>query len=145
MPKCILGWGDLDGNNHLANTAILNRAADARLSFFAEHGFPGSRFASEGLGPVVAGDVLEYRKESRLQEAFTIDLHLEGLSADGVRVAFRNVFRNEADGVTSIGTSEGVWFDLVTRRPRAHPPELDVIQRAIPRTESFHVLPARRR
>jgi acyl-CoA thioester hydrolase len=144
MPKYIVGWGDLDGNNHFSNTAILNKAADARLAFFADHGFPGSRFATERLGPVVVRDVLEYRKELRLQDAYSVDVQLEGLSADGVRIAFRNVFRNEAGEVTSIVISEGVWFGLETRRPRAPPGELDAIQRSIPHADSYRELPSRR-
>jgi acyl-CoA thioester hydrolase len=144
MPKYVVGWGDLDGNNHFSNTAILNRAADARLAYFAEHGFTGARFSSESLGPVMVRDLLEYRKELRLLEAYTVDLQLDGLSMDGVRIALRNVFRNEANDITSTVTSEGVWFDLTTRKPRVPPADLDAIQRAIPRAESFRELPSRR-
>ena len=144
MARYFVGWGDLDANNHFSNTAILNRAADARLAYFAEHGFSGARFAAERLGPVMVWDVLEYRKELRLLEAYTVELQLEGLSEDGVRFALRNVFKNEAGEVTATVLSEGVWFDLTTRKPRAPPPDLEAIQRGIPTAEAYRVLPSRR-
>ena len=47
--RFVVGWGDLDGNNHMGNTAILDRAADTRFLYFAFHGFPGQRFAAEKM------------------------------------------------------------------------------------------------
>ena len=35
----IAGWGDMDANAHMRNTAFLDRAADVRMMFFADHGF----------------------------------------------------------------------------------------------------------
>ena len=32
----LAGWGTMDFNGHLANTAYLNLAADVRLAFFAD-------------------------------------------------------------------------------------------------------------
>lgn len=34
----IAGWGTMDFNDHMANTAYLNMAADVRMAFFAERG-----------------------------------------------------------------------------------------------------------
>ena len=49
----IAGWGTMDFNGHMANTAYLNLAADVRMAFFAEHGFPPSEFRRLALGPVI--------------------------------------------------------------------------------------------
>ena len=38
----LAGWGAMDFNGHMANTAYLNPAADMRMAFFAEHGLPHS-------------------------------------------------------------------------------------------------------
>lgn len=40
----LAGWGTMDFNGHMANTAYLDLAADVRMAFFAEHGFPPSEF-----------------------------------------------------------------------------------------------------
>ncbi len=140
-----VGWGDVDGNAHMAGSAILHRAADTRLLFFAERGFPGKRFAEERVGPVMTRDELVYRKELRLLEAFTVDLLADGISADGVRFRIVNTLRNSSEDVTAVVTSEGVWFDLEHRKPRVPPPELDKIARAMPRTASFSEIPGRSR
>jgi acyl-CoA thioester hydrolase len=141
--RFVVGWGDLDGNNHMDNTAILDRAADTRFLYFAHHGFPGHRFADERVGPVIVRDELVYRKELRLLDEFTVDLKVVGLSRDGVRFGLQNTFRNAHDEVTAIVTSEGVWFDVDQRKPRSPPAELDAVQRGMPRAEQFREIPSR--
>jgi acyl-CoA thioester hydrolase len=128
----------------MANTAFLDRAADTRFLFFSENGFPGTRFAAEHLGPVIVRDDLVYRKELRFLDEFTVDLRSVGLSTDGVRFELQNTFRNTDGEVAATVTSEGVWFDLDSRRPRPPPVSLDEVQRRIPRDSSFKELPARR-
>jgi acyl-CoA thioester hydrolase len=143
--RFVVGWGDLDGNNHMANTAILDRAADTRFRYFSLHGFPGQRFATERIGPVIVRDELVYRKELRLLDEFTVDVKVVGLSGDGVRFALENTFRDIHGEVSAIVNSEGVWFDLDERRPRAPPPELDAVQRGMPRAKQFREIPSRKR
>ncbi|MCI4352691.1 MAG: thioesterase family protein [Thermoplasmata archaeon] len=132
-----VGWGDIDGNHHMANRAFLDRAADTRFLFFAKNGFPASRFASERIGPVITRDELAYRKELRLLDEFTVDLELFGLSLDGTRFDLGNTFRSEAGEVVAVVRSQGLWFDLEHRRPRAPPPELDAVQHKAPRASEF--------
>jgi acyl-CoA thioester hydrolase len=139
-----VGWGDLDANHHMANTAFLDRAADARVQFFAHHGFSVARFASERVGPVILRDELTYRKELRLLDEFSVDLELFGLSPDGTRFALGNTFRI-GEEVVAVVRSEGLWFDLDARRPRTPPPDLDSIQRKMPRGDGFKEIPARNR
>ena len=38
--KLTASWADMDFNAHMANTAYLNRAVDARMAFFTENGLP---------------------------------------------------------------------------------------------------------
>jgi len=47
----LAGWGAMDFNGHLANTAYLNLAADVRMAFFAEHGFPPIEIPSARARP----------------------------------------------------------------------------------------------
>ena len=42
----LAGWRTMDFNGHLANTAYLDLAADVRMAFFAEHGFPPTEFSA---------------------------------------------------------------------------------------------------
>lgn len=36
------GWGDMDFNSHMRNTAYLDKSADLRMMYFADRGFPMS-------------------------------------------------------------------------------------------------------
>jgi acyl-CoA thioester hydrolase len=140
-----VGWGDIDGNGHMANTAFLDRAADTRVLFFAERGFPAARFLTERVGPVIVRDELVYRRELRLLDEFTVDLEALGVSSDGSRFEISNTFRASTAEVAAVITSEGVWFDLDQRRPRMPPPDLDAVQRQMPRSERFREISPRSR
>ena len=94
---------------------------------------------------MIVRDELVYRKELRLLDQFTVDLKVVGLSKDGVRFTLENTFRDVNGEVTAIVNSEGVWFDLDRRKPRSPPPELDAVQREMPRAERFREIPARSR
>ena len=135
-----VGWGEIDGNGHMANTAYLDRAADTRFRFFAEHGFPAERFGAERIGPVIVRDEVTYRKELRLMDAFSVDLRLTGLSPDRVRFELTNCFYNSSGDLVAVVKSEGVWFDLTTRRPRPPPHDLSSVQNDIPRAEEVREL-----
>ena len=138
-----VGWGDIDGNAHMANTAFLDHAADARFFFFADRGFTGARFATERVGPVIVRDELTYRRELRLGEEFSVEVRMAGLSRDGCRFRIENTFRTAAGDLVATVRSDGTWFDLERRRPRLPPPDLDAIQRAMPRSDGFAELPNR--
>ena len=43
--------GTMDFNGHMANTAYLDLAADVRMAFFAEHGFPPAEFVAAAAIP----------------------------------------------------------------------------------------------
>ena len=130
-------WSDLDGNAHMGNSSYLDYASNARFLFFAEHGFTVSRFATEKFGPVITRDELVYRKELRLMDEFTVDFESVGVSQDGLRFRVRNTFRNKLKEILATVTSEGVWFDLETRRPRAPPPALDSVMRNLKRSNDY--------
>ena len=136
------GWGDMDFNSHMRNTAYLDRSADIRLQFFSEHGFPGSRFAELGLGPVVRRDEIEYFREVSLLESFDVQLELCGQSEDGSRFHLRNRFFLQDGTPSATVTSLGGWLDIRARRLIAPPADLLAAMNHIPRTDDFLVLPS---
>jgi acyl-CoA thioester hydrolase len=68
----LAGWGTMDFNGHMANTAYLDLAADVRVAFFAEHGFPPSEFRRLAIGPVIRKDEIEYFREVGLHDGVTV-------------------------------------------------------------------------
>ncbi len=88
------GWGDMDFNSHMRNTAYLDKAADVRQMFLMEHGFPIEEFMRLRIGPVVMKDELEYFKEVGLQQQITVTYALAGHAEDGSRFLLRHeIFR----------------------------------------------------
>jgi len=127
----------------MANSSYLDHASNTRMLFFNQNGFTMSRFASEKFGPVIIRDELVYRKELRLMEDFRVDFEAVGLSRDGARFRIRNTFRNSANEVSAVVTSDGVWFDLERRKPRIPPQDLDNLMRTLQRTKDFAEMPSK--
>lgn len=137
----VAGWGDMDFNAHMRNTAFLDKAADVRFMFFAEHGFTVAEFMRLRIGPVVRRDELEYFREVRLLETIQVRLESAGLADDGSRFEVRNTFLRADNTVVARVTSSGGWLDLSARRLVVPPEGLRAALRMIPRTETFQVLP----
>src|SRR5215212_3709962 len=86
----LVGWGAMDVNGHMANTAYLDFAADARIAFFAEHGFSPSDFRRLAIGPVIRKDEVEYFRELGLHDVVTVHFAVAGLSPDAARFVVEN-------------------------------------------------------
>lgn len=137
----LAGWGTMDFNGHLANTAYLDLAADVRMAFFAEHGFPPSEFRRLAIGPVVRRDELEYFREIGLHETVTVTHAAVAMSPDGARFSLENEIWIAASERAAVVRSTGGWLDLRARRLVAPPPALLEALRRIPRAPSFVELP----
>ena len=136
----LAGWGTMDFNGHLANRSYLDLAADVRMSFFAEHGFPPAEFGRLAIGPVVKKDELEYFREVGLHETVTVTYALLGLSADASRFVIENeVWSGRGDRAARV-RSTGGWLDLRARKLIAPPSELANAMRQVPRAPDFEEL-----
>lgn len=134
------GWGQMDFNAHMANTACLDLAADTRLQFFEEQGFSAREFERDRIGPVVMKDEIVDRAEIRRQEQLTVSLELAGVSGDGSRFRLRNVFRRADERVAAVVTTDAGWFDLSQRRLCAPPEALRQALLVLDRSEDFENL-----
>ncbi|MGH8563064.1 MAG: thioesterase family protein [Gammaproteobacteria bacterium] len=134
------GWGDMDFNAHMGNTAFLDKSGDVRMMFFAEHGFPMEEFVRRKLGPVIMKDELEYFKEIRLLEPMRVTLAIAGLSEDGSRFLVRNELWREDGKLAARVTSGGGWLDLSARKVVVPPEALLAALRSLPQTDDFQVL-----
>jgi acyl-CoA thioester hydrolase len=133
----IAGWGDMDFNSHMRNTAYLDKSADIRMMFFADNGFPMSRLVALKIGPVVSRDEVEYFKEAGLLESLRVTIALAGLAEDGSRFAMRNEFYRADGKLAARVTSAGGWLDLAARKLVVPPPALLAALRSLPKTDDF--------
>ena len=132
----------MDFNGHLANTAYLDLAADVRLTFFADHGFPASEFRRLALGPVIRKDELEYFREMGLHDTVTVTYAVLAMSADGARFLFENEIWSATGERAATVRSSGGWFDLRSRKLVAPPAALLAALMQIPRAPDFTELPS---
>ena len=137
----LAGWGTMDFNGHLANTAYLDLAADVRMAFFAEHGFPPTEFRRLGIGPVVRRDEVEYFREVGLHERVTVTHAMAAMSPDGARFVLENEIWIAGGDRSARVRSTGGWLDLRARKLIAPPDALAAAMRLVPHTVDFTEMP----
>ncbi len=140
----LAGWATMDFNGHLANTAYLNLAADVRIAFFAEHGFPPSEFRRLAVGPVIRKDEVEYFREVSLHDKVTVTFAALAMSADGSRFVLGNEIWSAKGERAATVRSTGGWLDLNARRLVAPPAALLAAMVQVPRSADFAELPPRK-
>jgi len=140
--KLMAGWGDMDFNSHMRNTAFLDKAGDVRMLFLSEHGFPMSEFMRLNIGPVVMKDEIGYVKEVLLLEEITVTLALAGLAEDGSRWVLRSDIIRPDGKLAARVNSTGGWLDLGARKLIAPPPALMATWQILEKTDDFQQLPS---
>ena len=138
----LAGWGMMDFNGHLANTAYLDLAADVRMSFFHEQGFPPTELRRLAIGPVIRKEELEYFREVGLHEIVTVTHAILAMSADGSRYVIENEIWSPRGERAAVVRSTGGWLDLRARKLVAPPPELTRALANVPRAPGFVELPS---
>jgi acyl-CoA thioester hydrolase len=139
----LAGWATMDINGHMANTAYLDLAADVRMAFFAEHGFPPSEFRRLALGPVIRKEELEYFREVGLHDTVTVTHAALAMTADGARFVLENEVWSAKGERAATVRSTGGWLDLRARKLVAPPPALLAVLVQVPRAPGFIELPPR--
>ena len=136
----IAGWGDMDSNSHMRNSAYLDKCSDVRVMYFAENGFPAAEFMRLRIGPVIMKDEVEYFKEVGLLEVLKVTYTQAGLSEDGSRFLIRNEFYKANGKLSARVTSAGGWLDLTTRKLIVPPDALFQAMQTLEKTDDFQVL-----
>jgi len=138
----LAGWGDMDFNSHMRNTAYLDKSADLRMSYFSENGFPMAEFHRLRIGPVILRDELEYYREVGLLDEFRVTLELAELSADGSRFLVQNTFLRPDGKLIARVRSKAGWLDLNARKLVAPPEALLRALQNSPRSGDFKEVPS---
>jgi acyl-CoA thioester hydrolase len=125
----------------MANTAYLDLAADVRVAFLVDHGFPPSEFRRFGIGPVIRKEEIEYFRELGLHDVVTVTYAAAGLSADGSRFVVENEIWNSTGDRAAVIRSTGGWLDLRARKLVVPPAPLREAVSRLPKTEDFVELP----
>src|SRR5258706_1503586 len=92
-----VSWAHLDSNGHMANTAYLDIAVDARFMYFTQCGFPPAEFARLRIGPGVPRDEGDYYRELHMLQATRGHFMLAGASHDASRIPIGNKGRRRGE------------------------------------------------
>jgi acyl-CoA thioester hydrolase len=138
----LAGWGDMDFNAHMRNTAYLDKASDVRMMFLAENGLPMKSMAALRVGPIASKDDVEYFREVRVLEPIRVTYGLAGAAEDGSRMKLRNEFYRPDGQLAARVTSYVGWLDLAARKLVAPADTLLRAMLRLPRTDDFEVLPS---
>jgi acyl-CoA thioester hydrolase len=133
----------MDANGHMGNTSYLDMAADVRMAFFAEHGFPPTEFQKLAIGPVVQKEEIEYFREVGLHETVTVTHAILAMSPDGTRFTLENEIFLANGERAAVVRSTGGWLDLRARKLLVPPPALFAVFNQVPRAPGFTELPLR--
>lgn len=137
-----IGWGDMDANGHMRNSAYLDAASNVRMMYFVAHGFTAAELARLRIGPIALKDVLEYRRELHLLDEVRVTLETAARSEDGSRFRLRNTFYRPDGKLAATLTTDGAWLDLQRRRLTRPPENLLAAMQAMICTEDFAILPS---
>ena len=137
----VAGWGDMDYNAHMRNTAYLDKSADVRMMYFSDAGFPMAEFTRLQMGPVVMKDAVEYFREFHLLDEVVVTMSMAGLSDDASRMLLRNEFYRKGVLAARVTSAVG-WLDLKNRKLVCPPPNLAQPLRDMTRSDDFVVLPS---
>ena len=140
--KLTASWADMDFNAHMANTAYLNRAVDARMAFFTENGLPLAELMRLRVSWVMMKDEVEYRREIKWMEEISISVALGGLAPDGSRFKIRNDFFRADGQLAAKVTSTGGFLDLDARKLVVPPIEVLNTYQAMPKADDYEALPS---
>ena len=132
----------MDFNQHMRNAAYLGVAEETRLRFLESGGWSMAELYRRRLGPVVVEDVLTYKKEFRLLEAFRVDMAIAAISPDARKVKVRNRFFAAPTGRSARRCRRSSSGSILeARRTVVPPPELGQLWLGLPRTDDFAMFP----
>ncbi|GAB2952663.1 acyl-CoA thioesterase [Hymenobacter coalescens] len=130
-------WADLDPNGHMRHSAYNDYAAQLRLDFLTDAGFPLAQFAKLGIGPILFREDTRFLKEISPNETIKVRAQLAGLSSDGSRWRIVHTIYKQDGRESAIITVDGAWLDLRQRRLAVPPPELGEAMRQLERHNTY--------
>lgn len=130
-------WADLDPNFHLRHSVYYDYGAYCRIAFLEAHGLTAAFMAQHHFGPILFREECIFKKEIRLGDEVTIDLHLLKAREDQSRWSIRHHIYKKADILAAILTVEGAWIDTALRKLSTPPEQILQVFNNMPRADGF--------
>ena len=133
-------WSDLDPNGHVRHSVYDDYAADSRIRWLEESGFPPAKFSEDGFGPVILRQESRFYREVTIEDAITVTIRLAGLSPDGSRWKVHHAIIKSDGEKAAVLKIEGTWLDLKTRQATVPPSDLLQLFEELEKSKNFEEL-----
>lgn len=133
-------WADLDPNNHMRHTAYNDYAAHVRLTTLAQLGVSAKKLQEAKMGPVLFTEQINYFKELRPGESFTVDISVLASSQDQRKWKMKhNICKSDGSLAAEVIVT-GAWLDLEIRKVKAPPEEIQTMLSKMPKDQNHETL-----
>jgi acyl-CoA thioester hydrolase len=130
-------WADMDPNRHMRHSAYTDYAAQVRLEFLADQGYPMQEFARLNIGPILFREDTRFLKEIGLSETIRVTAELGGMNQDGSRWRIIHTIYKADGQEAAVVSVDGAWLDLSKRKLTVPPAELTAAFNDITRHTSY--------
>lgn len=133
-------WADIDANRHLRHSVYYDFAAAARMQFLKDRGLTSEKLEEFQLGPILFREEAIFRREVKLEDQITLDIHLVKATEDFSRWGLRHHFIKGDGSVATILNVDGAWMDLVKRKLAQPNDFIRSIFSSFPKSEDFQTI-----
>lgn len=137
-------WADIDANRHLRHSVYYDFAAAARMQFLKDSGLTSERLEEFQMGPILFREEAIFRREIKLEDRITLDIHLIKATEDFGRWGLRHHFIKADGTVATILNVEGAWMDLIKRKLTIPNEFIKGIFDGFPKSEDFEWMPMKK-
>jgi acyl-CoA thioester hydrolase len=133
-------WADFDPNRHMRHSAYADFAAEARVRFFANHGYSLNDFAKLHIGPVLFNEETIYYKEINMGEDIKVSMCLEAASENYERWRFIHQIYNQKGVLAAEVKVYGAWIDLSKRKLTTPPEVFTSFFNELSKSDNFYII-----
>ncbi len=112
-----VAWGEMDAFQHVNNVVYARWLETARMLYFERVGLV-KRVREEGVGPILARTVIDYRRPVTYPDVVRVDVTVSRVGGSSFTMSFR--VWSEAQGV-EVATGEQVIVNYDYRAGRTEP------------------------
>ena len=130
-------WSDLDPNFHLRHSVYYDWGAYCRILFLNTHGLTADVMRQLNIGPIIFREECVFKKEIRMGDEITVDMHVIKAKKDSSRWSIRHHIMKNKEFLAAILTLDVAWMNTVERKLAIPPLQVSTVINAVPKHESF--------
>jgi len=130
-------WADLDPNFHIRHSVYYDLGAYCRISYLEEHGLTPVLMQELHFGPIIFREEAIFRRELKMGDQVSIDLHLTRSRKDFSRWSIRHQLFKDALTLAATINIDGAWMNTQARKLALPPEQIIAVFETMPRSEGF--------